>query len=238
MAPTITVYLVSDEKGSRYTRAMQRIIGLGFKVIHIPAVFVTSSCHRCYDSKGRVFRRGHDLKPGEIGCFLAHKKAWEHIANQDNESVALVVEDDVDFKKKAQSVLLEAAKLLKPCEFIRAYSDYDRRLLKVRDLGNGIQMGVPTAPGNTTVAYMLRAAGAQKLIKNSLTFNRPVDDYLGHTWLHGLRELALSPSPCIHDHGGQSVIGQRTKSLGFRPFICRLIESLLKRYIFIKSVIK
>jgi len=238
MASSILVYLVSEKNGLRYTRAMQRIMELGFKTIHIPAVFVTSTSHNSYDSKGRIARRGNDLKAGEIGCFLAHKKAWEHIANQDNESVALIVEDDICFKESALSAFLAAAKLLKPCEFIRAYSDYQRRILKVIDLGNGVQMGVPIGPGNTTVAYMLRAAGARQLMQNSLTFNRPVDDYLGHAWLHGLRELALVPSPCIHDHGGQSVIGQRIKPSGFKPFICRLVESVLKRYIFIKSLIK
>lgn len=237
MSSAVIVYLVSEKGGSRYIRATQRVAELGFKVIHIPAVFVTSSCHNNYDSRGRITRRGNDLKLGEIGCFLAHKKAWEQIAIQDNESVALIVEDDINFKENAQSVFLAAAKSLKPHEFIRAYSDYERRLFKKNDLGSGVQMGVPTAPGNTTVAYMLRAAAAQKLIKNSAIFNRPVDDYLGHAWLHGLRELALLPSPCIHDHGGQSVIGQRIKPSGFKPFICRLTESLLKRYIFIKSLI-
>lgn len=237
MSSAVIVYLVSEKGGPRHTRATQRVAELGFKAIHIPAVFVTSSSHNNYDSKGRITRRGNDLKPGEIGCFLAHRKAWEQIAIQDNESVALIVEDDINFKENAQSVFFAAAKLLKPYEFIRAYSDYHRRILKNKDLGNGVQMGVPTASGNTTVAYMLRAAGAQKLIKNSVTFNRPVDDYLGHAWLHGLRELTLLPSPCIHDHGGQSLIGQRIKPSGFRPYICRLIESLLKRYIFIKSLI-
>lgn len=238
MNTALCAYLVSNSRGTRHLRAVRRLGELGLPIVHIPAVFLDDDRHNSYDHSGRLRRRGLGMTKGEIGCFLAHRNAWKIISEQEENLVALVVEDDVGFHPGVAGVIADAAANLGSGDFIRVYSDWERRTLRSITLEGGYRMGIPCSPGNTTVAYMIRSPAARRLLSGSVRFNRPVDDYLGHAWLHGCREVALSPSPCIHDHGGSSVIGRREHASGFRPWVHRMAESALKRLVLVDSFMR
>lgn len=49
------------------------------------------------------------LSPGEVGCFLSHRKAWE-IISKGEEKFGLVLEDDAVFGEKLKQFLLSLEK--------------------------------------------------------------------------------------------------------------------------------
>lgn len=60
--------------------------------------------HPSYDSKRRRRAHGRDLKPGELGCLLSHRAAYQHILDQNYEH-ALLLEDDARLAPDTKAVL-------------------------------------------------------------------------------------------------------------------------------------
>jgi glycosyl transferase family 25 len=57
-----------------------------------------------YNSKRRRRAHGRDLKPGELGCLLSHRAAYQYILDQKYEH-ALLLEDDARLAPEAKAVL-------------------------------------------------------------------------------------------------------------------------------------
>lgn len=145
----------------------------------------------------------HLIPPGvgEVGCALAHRKAWQRVA--DLGEPAAVLEDDLRFDKDWEGIMEFAAGWLA--------ADEPRALLLPRHFF----YRQPESAGNRQLAtpyncyggefYMLNPAGARLL----LNLGRPhfVADDWDYFRKNGLNVKAMFPHPVIVDDGGVSAIG-------------------------------
>jgi GR25 family glycosyltransferase involved in LPS biosynthesis len=242
MNQKLKVYFISEKDSPRYHRCLQRIKDIGLEPVHVPAIRPT---HFGDESRGSMRSKywGSPLTLGEVGCFLAHRSAWLQIAKTETEPV-LIVEDDVGFLPHAAAVILAAAKRYDyKRDFIRFYSDWIRQCYRKVSINDKTTMGIPFSPGNCCVAYMIGPEVAQQLCSHSKVFHCPSDDFLGQSWIHGVREIHCSPFPCIHDDNKVSIIGNRPKfHLSFpaellRSFL-KFTNSLQKRIAFLKALMR
>ena len=60
----------------------------------------------------------HELRPGEIGCFLSHRKFWERVV-QDKLSHAFVLEDDILFSDDIFKMFSSEAWIPSNADFIK-----------------------------------------------------------------------------------------------------------------------
>lgn len=119
------------------------------------------------------------LTPGEVGCFLSHRAAWEGLVNS-GEQYALVLEDDVHlspelpeliadlswFPEDATAVKMETSQapvILDPTEY-PAPSGRKLRRLRTAHMGTG--------------AYIICREGAENLLRESENFREPVDNFM------------------------------------------------------------
>jgi glycosyl transferase family 25 len=238
---SLRVYFISEIKGPRYLRCLERINELGFEPVHVPAIRPTAFGEECEGSL-RTRHWGSPLTLGEVGCFLAHRSAWQRIAETEAGPV-LVVEDDVGFLPGAREVFLAAAaRYDRRRDWVRFYSDWVRCCFRGVSLTETASLGIPFSPGNCSVAYMIGPEVARRFYANSQTLHCPSDDYMGQSWTHGTRELHCQPFPCIHDDGRVSLIGHRPKHqrLPFWPECQRNLHklkiSLQKRWAFLLAL--
>lgn len=242
MNQNLKVYFISETGSARYHRCLQRIKDIGLEPVHIPAIRPT---HFGEETRGSLRSKywGSPLTLGEVGCFLAHRSAWLQIAKNESGPV-LLVEDDVGFVADAAEVFLAVANRYdSKRDFIRFYSDWIRPCYRKVSINSKTSIGIPSSPGNCSVAYMIGPEAAQRLCNYSKVFHCPSDDFLGQSWIHGVREIHCSPFPCIHDDGKVSMIGHRPKfHLSFlaesQRTILKFLNSLQKRIAFLKSLMR
>jgi GR25 family glycosyltransferase involved in LPS biosynthesis len=181
------VYCISEAGSERYERSKKRITDLGLEFVHVPAVRPSTLVD--YDRTIRRRYWGCDMNLGEVGCFLAHRSAWKMISEKESNPV-LVVEDDVGFSADAAHVFVAAAKRYdSKRDFIRFYSDWVRPCYRKVSITPEVILGIPLSPGNCSVAYMIGPEVAQQLCSHSKVFHCPSDDFLGQSWVHGVREI-------------------------------------------------
>lgn len=135
-----------------------------------------------------------ELKRGEVGCFLSHRKCWRRIVDE-NLDAALILEDDIEIDKRV----------------------FDRALAIARNHVNEvgyIQFQVRPVPTNATIiavegeaqlvrpeptqlrtsAQFVSQSAALKLLELTDVFDRPVDTYLQMHWLTGIHLTSATPS--------------------------------------------
>jgi len=242
MNQNLKVYFISEKDSPRYHRCLQRIKDIGLEPVHIPAIRPT---HFGEESRGSMRSKywGSPLTLGEVGCFLAHRSAWLQITKVESGPV-LLVEDDVGFSADAAHVFVAAAKRYdSKRDFIRFYSDWVRPCYRKVSITPEVILGIPLSPGNCSVAYMIGPEVAQQLCSHSKVFHCPSDDFLGQSWIHGIREIHCSPFPCIHDDGKVSIIGHRPKfnlslPAEFQRSFYKFKTSLLKRIALLKALMR
>ena len=209
---TPAVIVITQPGGRRHQLATEHLREMGVEACISPAVFLTNAPEDCmhYDHRRRVWELGYGLTKGEVGCFLAHRKAWEKVA--DLGTVCLVIEDDARMtpdlppRLQALSSSIEGADLL-----LRLYSFRHPPGKVWRQLDRGIALVRPFKAGSSAVAYMLTPQAAQRLLAESARFWLAVDEYMDDEATHGCAILDVRPELIRHDDDGSSLIGARAK---------------------------
>jgi glycosyl transferase family 25 len=155
-----------------------------------------------YDCKRRKLYFGYNLYPGEVGCFLAHKKVWEKIQVQDDK--CLILEDDVLVDGLSSDLLAIAASSKFPilrlaCIFKKSHKSI-----------SGTHFAKYWGDPGGAAAYVLGPKEAARLLKKSKSFYLPVDDFLEATHIHGINSYALLPYP-VRQAGLDSCIEARDR---------------------------
>ena len=128
------------------------------------------------------------LTPGEVGCFLSHREAWQAFLNSPHEECVILEDDaDIDLSKLDQTIKIftdgKAAYAQLPPRKPRTWPDLPKRhlaLLRPPTLG--------------TTGQILTRKAAELLLKKTQQFDRPIDTYLQMTWHHGVPIQTLYPS--------------------------------------------
>jgi GR25 family glycosyltransferase involved in LPS biosynthesis len=155
------------------------------------------------------------LTPGEIGCFLSHRKAWQHVLDAGHD-YALIVEDDaaIDPRRWSEVVHLLSRHALTDA-YIRLPAK-SRETGAVVDREGDLRLILPRRIGLQTVAQIVGRGAAARLLGASETIDRPVDTFLQMHWITGQKVHSVLPCPVreLTVELGGSTIQKKTASQG------------------------
>ncbi|WP_293959524.1 glycosyltransferase family 25 protein [Sneathiella sp.] len=162
-----------------------------------------------YDREKRRRYFGKDLKAGEIGCLLSHRKIYEKMVAEKIPS-ALILEDDVFLAEDFKDVLEDIQSASLHWDLIRFVGHgkvFDIGFRRLAALRHDYSITrVPTSPSGA-YAYLLTIEGAKRLLKFMQKNWVPVDIIHSRAWQTGLETLLIHPSPATPDLDGPSTIG-------------------------------
>jgi GR25 family glycosyltransferase involved in LPS biosynthesis len=146
-------------------------------------------------------------RPGEVGCFLSHRKAWERIVASGDEA-ALIVEDDIVPAEGFDAALALALENAAPNRLIRFPLRDREEAEEVVALSGDVRLHRPRVIGLTTGMQLVGREAAARLLALTEQFDRPVDTFLQMRWLTGVETLTLSPAPvrsAVAETGGSTI---------------------------------
>lgn len=150
---------------------------------------------RVYDPQANARRARHPLIGPEIGCYLSHVALWRQIAAGDAAG-GVILEDDFACAPDLAAVLDAVAGDSGDWEIVKLFSARrGQKLLELRPLVPGRQIGVPYKVPNTMLGYAIRREAAARLAAAALPVSRPIDEDHKHFWELGLRVALVVPSP-------------------------------------------
>lgn len=133
------------------------------------------------------------LSPGEIGCFLSHRLAWQAIA-EGNPEGGLVVEDDIEIDMERLPAALELVRsFTSPGDIVRFPNKFRSRAGQVVASRDGLEIVRENSPGLNMMMQWIGRDAARELLARTETFDRPVDVFIQMRWLHKLPVYALRP---------------------------------------------
>lgn len=133
------------------------------------------------------------LLPGEIGCFLSHRKCWQRIVDE-NWEYALIVEDDMAIDRQMLTPLLELLKRhATEDSFIRMPPKDREGQHRVTDQAGGLKLVMPRVIGLQTTAQLVGRKAAKRLLEASGKIDRPVDSFLQMHWATGQTIQTILP---------------------------------------------
>lgn len=132
------------------------------------------------------------MGPGEYGCFLSHRQAWEALLASDAEA-ALILEDDVALGPDFPAALKLA---------IRHVAEMGYVQLQTRRIEDGAPLDAegncrlyrPVITPLRTSGQLVHRTAAARLLDLSTRIDRPVDGFLQMHWLTGIRAGSIAPS--------------------------------------------
>jgi Glycosyltransferase involved in LPS biosynthesis len=218
MAVKFKTYLINLEKSSdRLKKAQDELDAAGITFERIPAVYgpdlSSEALHERYSSELNQYQYYKNLNAGEIGCFLSHRRAWQQILNDDLD-YALVLEDDFAVEPFASDVLQLAGEIKQKWDYIKLIDTTRRRKsIWEQPLTRGSLIVFDKLPAGTC-AQLVSRSGAEKLLRATAKFGRPIDIDLQHWWEKGIDIFGITPYAFVKQRGFASeidVIGQRKK---------------------------
>jgi glycosyl transferase family 25 len=206
--------IITDKKSQRGEEAIQYLVKLGVNYECSPAVFLTDEemLTTCYDAKKRLRITGYPMTKGEVGCFLAHKCAWDRVIKSENNDCFLILEDDAVIDLKDLVIIQSLARnqsLQQTIALLYINTDQPkfRRWFKIGD----VDIVIPTQSTYGAAAYLINKETAIKLQAYSQTIFCPVDEFFNMAYLHKLLLVHTDPPLCSHPDDKPSVIGVRIK---------------------------
>lgn len=208
--PAMFVISLPDSPRQAAFRAHARSIGLEPELSPGVQPAGDSPWSPHYDDAGRRRLFGYPMQRGEVGCFLAHRNVWSTMVER-RLPVALVLEDDAVLAGSRLAEVVSAAEAILGRPLVARLVSEPRPAIRIwRELGGGACLGLPVRPGNLTTAYLITLEAAGALLTASERFRFPVDDFMNHTYRHGVDILHLEPELARHD-AVRSEIGVRLK---------------------------
>lgn len=184
-----------------------------------------------YKAKKVKRLQGYELTPNEIGCYLSHKKAWQHCV--DRNAPTLILEDDFVLSSNFEDILKTVLEKFSQYGFIRFQGLYEVPCQKVMEV-SGIHLVKNYGDAVGATAYLLRPNIAKELIRHSANIYEPVDHFLEHYQKHGLEFLAIRPYPVDITRAKSTIEdrSERSPVKGFRKryrSIARVVDRLFSK---------
>ncbi len=173
---------------------------------------LTEQQRSCADLGARRYVSKYPLTDNEIGCWLSHRKAMQHLLDS-GDDMAVILEDD--------------AKLLPGFVEVLAAIEAHGPTFDVIDLHRLFKKGEIFRPCGALIgdfaigriglmhmhatSYVMSRAGAKKFLKNSERFAHAVDKDMHRYWANGLNIYGLNQRVVLADDGGVSFIEETRK---------------------------
>jgi glycosyl transferase family 25 len=156
------------------------------------------------------------LSPGEVGCFLSHRKCWQMIVDS-GEDYALIAEDDLGLDAKVwNDALALITAHAGPDRFIRLPAKRREAPRKIIARQGEAVLFQPPVVGLQTVCQVVGRNAAKRLLAASARIDRPVDTFLQMHWVTGQRVLTIIPNGVreLTAETGGSTIQKKTRTSG------------------------
>lgn len=211
MPPVFVISLPGSEE--RRARTQERLGALGIPFSFMDGVNGHALDIENLESYDGIKRRryfGRDLKPGEVGCLLSHRKVYEKMVAENIECAA-VFEDDVSFADDCAEVLRALPKMSGRWDLVRFLSGEKimrrghRRVARIS--GDYKLVRLPGVSGGA-YGYMINLKAARALLGKMQKNWLPVDALHARAWDTGLETLAVLPSPVAPDFSFDTTIGE------------------------------
>lgn len=173
------------------------------------------------------------LTPGEIGCFLSHRRAWTAIVEKGIDA-GFIIEDDVDIDPSSFRPLLDfVLDRFDPGSYVR-FPWRDRSDAgPVRARQGGLSLVELRHTGLGTLGQLVGREAAALLLEKTQAFDRPVDAFMQMRWHHGVRMLAAKPV-CLANL--DAALGGTTLTVRSRRRTAQAIGRELRRFRYRLSV--
>lgn len=152
--------------------------------------------------------QGHDLTPGEIGCYLSHLKAWEQCVHEN--IPMLVFEDDFVIGPNIKPIIIDLVACQNLWGVVRLSGIHETKdnIVQSRDLYRlAINHGDPCG----TASYLIQPWAAQTLIDHSVEIYEAVDHFMEHFSKHGVRIYAAKPYPITLSDSKSTIVDRNDK---------------------------
>jgi len=220
---TIPVYVINlDRSADRMRRIASELKEAGLPFNRVQAVDAASLPPQVpeYDRISNARRYLAPLTPGEIACVLSHRKVWRLMADEPEQTAAVVLEDDARFAANIHELgkVLETIAQSPHPEMTKLYDLVAPRHKIVR-----YRKKTPLLPALSTTAQALNRTAALSLLRFTERFYEPADVIIQRWWDHGVTITSVSPSMFSEvDHNEASTI----RSHGQKPHEGRLLREL------------
>lgn len=156
------------------------------------------------------------LAPGEIGCFLSHRRCWRRILAE-GWDYALIAEDDLAIDPvRLRTGLALIERHATPDSYIRLPVKQREKPAQVLGEDDGMDLILPRVIGLQTVAQVVGRDAAARLLKATEVIDRPVDTFLQMHWVTGqpIHSLTGSGARELTADLGGSTIQKKTRASG------------------------
>lgn len=188
------VYLISlaraEDRRAHMIKQFSEL-GVDFELVEaVDGKKLTPDQRAMYSARAARRVNERELSTGEIACALSHCKVYRKMLREGVEE-ALIVEDDACLKPELFEVVHHRQALPGDWELINFFTAVRGVPTGMRLLGR-YDICKPVQPSNYLVAYLLNAAGAEKLVNHALPIRLPSDGLTGRTAMTGLSLYILS----------------------------------------------
>lgn len=186
-----------------------------------------------YAPRWALWLRRRYMTPGEVGCFASHYLLWQRCASGTEPMV--IIEDDVSIEPGFGEALALTGEAIGDIGFIRLAGLNDVPAVAIRPPRNGYRIVGLLKGASGTQCYAISPEGARKLLAKADRWIEPVDDYIDHFWIHGMRSVAILPFQIHQNDDEPSLIGEhrdrREHSVigWFGRTFCKLYGSVARR---------
>ncbi len=210
------------KKGFRKTNLeIERIAAVDGNLINIKSFADDYLCRK---------EMGRSIQPGEVGCFLSHKKALERFLSTDSK-YAIIFEDDAipdeDFKATVETVVEKFLQNNKKTAAINLGALDFKYSSQVMPIKNNILRCAHRFPMLATGVLWTRP-GANRFLEKTSSVTMPYDNFLRFLFSGTNSVFSIQP-PIIYSSGIQSDIEQRNATQR------RSTQNRSKFYFFIKQ---
>ncbi len=134
------------------------------------------------------------ITPGEIGCFLSHRRVWNTMLDRGLQS-ALILEDDVELDPaNFKTALRLAAGHVEKAGYIQFPVRPVKSAFQCIAKTDGHKLIKPEIVPLRTSAQLVSVSAARRLLELTETFDRPVDGVLQLKWATGIDVHCVIPS--------------------------------------------
>ncbi len=154
------------------------------------------------------------LGPGEVGCFLSHRKCWDIIAKGDA-SYGLIAEDDLSIDPDIWPDVLRLIDDHADADsFIRIPAKQRETPVSALETKGTASLFVPRVIGLQTVCQVVGRNAAMRLLAASEILDRPVDTFLQMHWATGQPIHTILPNGVreLTAETGGSTIQKKTRT--------------------------
>lgn len=162
-----------------------------------------------YDEQRAQINFGRVLTRGEIGCYSSHYAMWTALIEDEQTDRYIILEDDVIVDWEFIARLSRTGDL--GHDYIRLY--YKRPVASRKLVAEFIERtkALVEVHGYAfgTQGYVISKAGARRFRDACRRVDRPIDNAMDRSWVHGIPNLAIFPFPLIESFTESEIGGKR-----------------------------